>query len=297
MATQSTDTRNTQMQPYEPNTNQALTLPMEITSLADAFVKSGFFADTKQQAQAIVKILYGQELGIGPVASMLNVHVIEGKPALGSNLMAAIIKRSGRYDFTVDRHTTTECVLTFYTGQRKLGQSTFTIDDAKRAGVAGRQNWTRYPKAMLFARALSMGARMYCADIFLGAIYEPEELREVEHRSTPTVTPKMIDDGEVIDGEVIDDSDFLAEAVPIPDPDEGPLPDAPTQLTSEEMYARYRAAKKIAVKAHLEQDFADAVREQALKRDDNTIVPFEGSPLQVQYAIMLAAEAIARDVS
>ena len=39
----------------------------ETTSLADTFVKSGFFSDTKQAAQAVVKIIAGRELGFGPM--------------------------------------------------------------------------------------------------------------------------------------------------------------------------------------------------------------------------------------
>ena len=34
-----------------------------VAKLGEIFVKSGFFRDTRDQAQAVVKILYGKEIG------------------------------------------------------------------------------------------------------------------------------------------------------------------------------------------------------------------------------------------
>ena len=56
---------------YEPT-------PIDTERLGDILVKSGFFKDVKDQAQAIVKMLYGGELGFGPIASMMGVYVVEG---------------------------------------------------------------------------------------------------------------------------------------------------------------------------------------------------------------------------
>src|SRR5690606_375368 len=64
------------------------------------------------------------------------------------------------------------------------------------AGVAGRGPWKSYPKAMLFARALSQGVRWHCPDVLGGTTaYVPEELGaqvdadgnviDVEHRPAP----------------------------------------------------------------------------------------------------------------
>jgi len=52
----------------------------DVERAAKAMSASGFFADTKQAAQAIVKILAGQELGFGAFASMTGVHIIQNKP-------------------------------------------------------------------------------------------------------------------------------------------------------------------------------------------------------------------------
>lgn len=149
----------------------------DLTSLGKIFVESRFFADSKDAAQAVVKILAGRELGFGPVTSMTGVYIVSGKPALSSNLIAARIKSSGRYDYRVTKMDDKECIIEFFeivNGVReKIGVSPFTMEDAKKAGT---KNTDRYPRNMLFARAMTNGARWFCPDVFSGAIYTPDEL-------------------------------------------------------------------------------------------------------------------------
>ena len=155
--------------------SKALAL-QEHMQLGDVFYKSGLFADLKSAAQAIVKIQAGAELGIPPFAAMSGISIIQGKPALGASLIAGLIKSSHKYDYRVVKHDATGCVIEFYEGETKLGESSFTTDDAKRAGLLGRDIWTKYPRNMLFSRAMSNGARWYTPDLFTGPIYTPEEL-------------------------------------------------------------------------------------------------------------------------
>lgn len=144
---------------------------------ARAMAASGFFPDSKQAAQAIVKILAGQELGFGPFASMTGVSIIQGKPTIGANLMAAAVKRTGKYNYRLTEMTDTVCEIAFFENGKETGRSRFTIDDAKKANLTGKDNWTKYPRNMLFARALSNGQRWYAPDVFNGAlVYTPDEL-------------------------------------------------------------------------------------------------------------------------
>src|SRR5690349_13268341 len=81
---------------------------------ARAMASSGFFTDAKQASQAVVKILAGSELGFGPFASMVGVSIIQGKPAIGANLMAAAVKRTGKYNYRVTKNTDKEVEITFF---------------------------------------------------------------------------------------------------------------------------------------------------------------------------------------
>ena len=144
---------------------------------ARAMAASGFFPDSKQAAQAVVKILAGQELGFGPFASMTGVAVIQGKPAIGANLMAAAVKRTGKYNYRVITLDDTTCELAFFEGGQEVGRSKFDMKDAAAANLNTKDNWRKFPRNMLFARALSNGVKWYAPDIFNGAtVYTPDEM-------------------------------------------------------------------------------------------------------------------------
>jgi hypothetical protein len=165
----------------------------DIKTIGQAFAASGFFSDARSEAQAIVKIMAGQELGISPFSSMSGISVINGKLVIGSNIMAGKVKSSGKYDYKIPVNTNTEFRIDFYQGKELLGSSVFTMEDAAKAGLNGKAVWKNYPKNMLFARAMSNGIRFYCPDLFLGLgpVYTPEEMdaevnEDGEIISTPT---------------------------------------------------------------------------------------------------------------
>jgi hypothetical protein len=148
---------------------------------ARAMAGSGFFQDARQANQAIVKILAGQELGFGPFASMTGVAIIQGKPAIGANLQAAAVKRTGKYNYRVIEMTNEACELEFYEGGQVVGKSRFDMKDAAAAGLSSKDNWKKFPRNMLFARAISNGIKWYAPDIFNGAtVYTPDELGATE---------------------------------------------------------------------------------------------------------------------
>ena len=158
---------------------QALTIInlSETLELGKVLAESGFFSDARQASQAVVKVLAGNELGFGPIASMVGVNIIQGKPAIGANLIAAKVKGSGRYDYRVTENADDVCEVAFFQDAKEIGRSRFTMEDAERAGLNGKDNWKKYPRNMLFARAISNGARWYCPDVFSGVtVYTPEEL-------------------------------------------------------------------------------------------------------------------------
>ena len=139
---------------------------------------SGYFQDARDAAQASVKVMAGMEMGFGPFASMTGIHIIQGRPAVGANLMAAAVKSNPKYDYRVREMSAEVCRIEFFeiiAGHREsIGVSEFTMTDAKRAGV---KNIDKFPRNMLFARAMSNGIRWFCPDVFAGnPTYTPEEL-------------------------------------------------------------------------------------------------------------------------
>jgi hypothetical protein len=160
----------------------------ETKEMAEHFFKSGIFQDVKDMSVALVKIQAGQELGISPIMAMKEVYLIPSKAGvkiqIGASLQAAMIKKSKKYDYRIVEHTKEICTIHFFERRgdkwEKIGDESYTIGDARAAGLtAGKDVWTKHPKNMLFARAMSNGAKWHCPDVFGGAIYnESDEFPE-----------------------------------------------------------------------------------------------------------------------
>jgi hypothetical protein len=148
----------------------------DIQVLGQMMIDSGFFKDVRSVSQACVKIIAGAALGYDPFTSMNAFHIIEGKVTPTAGEIAARIKRSGKYDFRIDLLEDRGCVLSFTQSGALVGQSSFVESDAKAAGLANKDVWKKYARNMYFARALTNGARWYCAEVFGGPVYTAEEL-------------------------------------------------------------------------------------------------------------------------
>lgn len=163
----------------------------ELQLIAKAMASSKYFQDTNQEAQALVKVLAGREMGLGPFASMTGIHIIQGRPALGANLIASLIKNDPRYNYKVVKLDNTACSIDFYENGEMIGNSTFTLEDARKAQT---KNLDKFPKNMLFARAISNGAKWYTPGIFGGSpVYTPEELGA-----------NTDEDGNIIEGQFVE---------------------------------------------------------------------------------------------
>ncbi len=110
--------------------NTAITIKdqsMDIMKLGEILTQSGYFQDVRQVAQAIVKVLAGQEIGLGPIASMTGIYIIKGRVTLSANAMAAVIKNSGKYDYRIVEHDDTHCKIEFSQDGEKVGLSEFSM--------------------------------------------------------------------------------------------------------------------------------------------------------------------------
>lgn len=156
----------------ELNKFTALSL-RDIEKMAGIFIESGFFPDLKKAAQAMVKIIAGQELGFSPMVSMTGIHFFQNKIEFSSTLKASLIKGSGKYDYKVIDHTNDRCEIAFF--QKRGGEwvscgvpVVYTWQDATAAGLTNKDNWKKFRSDMLFAACIRQGQRRYCADVLHG---------------------------------------------------------------------------------------------------------------------------------
>lgn len=172
----------------------AIRLPQEwewdiMRRYAETAVKSKLVGTDKNPVtvdQALFLILKGYELGITPLQSLAEIHLISGKPGLSVQLMIGLANRSGMIS-TLDMPDATEAYSAkkaTVTGIRRDRPDspvtmTFSMDDAKAAGLLGNPTWGKYPGQMLVNRAMSMVLRRLIPEALSG-MYLAEELEGIE---------------------------------------------------------------------------------------------------------------------
>ncbi len=125
-------------------------------------------------------ILYGAEVGLEPMQALAKVSVIKGRPSLYAEAQRGLILAAG-HELWFEETTATRAIAAGRrAGSDRVGRIAWTLDDAKRARIAGGENWTKYPAAMLRARASADLARAMFADVIGGmpAIEELEDATE-----------------------------------------------------------------------------------------------------------------------
>ena len=125
-------------------------------------------------------MLQGHELGIGPMASLAEIAVINGRPCMSAKLMRALVQRAG-HDVWFHSKSNTKVVMRARRAEwpeDRTAEVVWTMDDAKAAGLAGGQNYRKYPRQMLAARCTGEICRDNFADVLGGIGYTPEELTD-----------------------------------------------------------------------------------------------------------------------
>lgn len=111
-------------------------------------------------------ILTGREMHLGPMASLKHIFLVRGRPGQSAEIMRAKVFEAGheiRYIEQTDRRVV---VAGRRSGQSDWTQVTFTIDQAKAAGIAMTGAYT--PEDKLVARATSRLCRRLFADCISG---------------------------------------------------------------------------------------------------------------------------------
>lgn len=135
----------------------------------------------------VVAIQYGAEIGLKPLQAMQGIAVINGRPTLWGDHFLAVIRASGALESIVETDDGKEatCIV------RRKGESntitrTFSIEDAKTAGLWGKQGpWTNYPKRMRQMRARAFACRDAFADVLKGFGFTEEAQDAVEIEAAP----------------------------------------------------------------------------------------------------------------
>jgi hypothetical protein len=125
---------------------------------------------------------YGKALNLPSVATVMqSVHVIDGRPSMSAELMAALCRRAGHQVRIAGDSSQGTCVIVRRDDPEFAYRVTFTLEDARQAKLIPAKagsGWANYPKAMLIARAISACCRQACSDVLAGVAYTQEELTQ-----------------------------------------------------------------------------------------------------------------------
>ena len=158
------------------STSTSLVPLQDMQRMAEAIAKSQLFG-MKTADQALALMIVAQAEGRHPGSVASDYHIIQGRPALKADAILGRFQDSGGI-----------VKWTAYTDTKVSGQFMhpksptpvtveWTIDMAKRANLANKENWKTYPRAMLRARVISEGVRT-CFPSVCSGVYTPEEVQD-----------------------------------------------------------------------------------------------------------------------
>lgn len=160
----------------------------QLVAMGTKLQSTGFLPEhIRTGAQAAAIIMTGRELGMGVMRSLRSLAMVKGKVTEYADSQLARFKSDGghaRFLRLDDKGAT--LWLRHPNGDEH--EETFTIDDAKAAGLTGSGMYQKHPKAMLRSRAITAGLKSIGWEGGTGT-YDPSEMVEPPAPPQRTVVP------------------------------------------------------------------------------------------------------------
>ncbi len=160
------------------------------SSLAEAMEFAGMMSKSSivpkdyqnNPGNILVAIQWGMEIGLQPLQSMQSIAVINGRPSIWGDAMLALVRSSGLLEAINEEVTDLKAVCTIKRRGEQEVVREFSIQDAKQAGLSGKQGpWAQYPKRMLQMRARAFALRDVFPDVLRG-VHVAEEAQDMSER-------------------------------------------------------------------------------------------------------------------
>lgn len=176
------------------NPNKGLTiLGMSINSLTEAMDVANFFAKSDlvpkdykgKPGNIVVAWQKGFEVGLMPQQSLETIAVINGRACIWGDGLLALVKRSSLEEWTNEWMEGEGDAMVAYCETKRVGQPktikrSFSVDDAKKAGLWGNNTWAKYPKRMLQMRPRGFALRDAYPDV-LNGLQLAEEMIDAQY--------------------------------------------------------------------------------------------------------------------
>jgi hypothetical protein len=130
-----------------------------MSQIAEVVSKSGLFG-RMTETQVLTLMMLCESEGIHPIKALQLYDIIEGKPSLKAvALLARFLESGGQVEWHEQSNTAAEATFMHPKTCPKGVTVRYTIEDAKLAALANKDNWKKNPADMLVARVCSRGAK------------------------------------------------------------------------------------------------------------------------------------------
>lgn len=156
----------------------------DMNQIAKAVATSGLFG-IKTQDQALALMAIAQAEGRHPALAARDYHIIQGRPSLKAEVILARFQQAGgSVSWTCSDDSKCEAAFSHpQGGNLTIG---WDMERAKRAGLAGKDVWKSYPRAMLRSRVITEGIRAVYP-VVLAGFYSVDEVRDFADPTKPPV--------------------------------------------------------------------------------------------------------------
>ncbi len=174
---------------------------MQPSNMEEAFRLAEMLADSElvpkdfrgKPGNVMVAMQWGMEIGLKPMQSLQNIAVINGRPCLWGDAVIALVRGSSVCEYVTETDDGKAAICAVKRRGEAEQVRTFSMDDAKAAGLLGKQGpWTQYPKRMRQMRARAFALRDVFADVLKGIQIAEEVMDHQDFSTSPAavVVPK-----------------------------------------------------------------------------------------------------------
>lgn len=203
--------------------------------VARAYCASGILPQSfNTPEKVLVGMQFALELGLKPLTALRQIAVVNGNPSLWGDMPLSLVMQSGKLQYIREYWTDEQgkkiCAENDNLGAKAYGAvcsvrrvgmedecvRSFTLEDARVAGLLNKNPWKAYPKRMLQCRARAWALKDTFPDALNGAPiaeYDYDYIPESDRNGAPalqrdgaaTLNDRFKKRAETIDAEVVDD--------------------------------------------------------------------------------------------
>jgi len=141
-----------------------------------------------QPGAILLAIDWAERHDLAVMDAIHGVAWVQGRPVVDSTLQRAMARNAG-YDVRVTEASDTKAtVRVLVNGTTVVGTASYTIDEAKAAGLTGKDNWKKHTTDMLVARATTRAIKWFCAEALIGGALSPDEVDDLSDDPVQVLT-------------------------------------------------------------------------------------------------------------